>query len=120
MVPASQCIRPDDPAFIAAFSLGVVFAVVLAGSLVRLERELAGRRRAGLYRSLAWGAAEALAFVVPIAMTALFDKWQHPDRSLCTSLVWRWYFVPPVVLVATGIAWGILRAAGHRRTTRHA
>ena len=120
MAAASQCIRPDDPAFIAAFVLGVAFAILLARTLVRLEQQLAGTSRTVLYRSLAWGVAEALAFVVPIALTALLDKWQHPERSLCTSLVWRWYFVPPIVLVVTGIAWGILRAAGERRSTRRA
>ncbi len=119
MVSGSQCIRPDDPAFIAAFGLGIAFAVFLARALVGLEARLAGRKLAWLYRSLAWGVAEGLAFVVPIALTALLDKWQHPERSLCTSLVGRWYFVPPIVLVVTGIAWGILRAAGQRRATGH-
>ena len=121
MATATQCIRPDDPAFIAAFGLGIAFAVFLARILGGLESRLTGTKLAGLYRSVAWGAAEGLAFVGPIALTALLDRWQHPERSLCTSLVWRWYFVPPVVLVVTGIAWGIRRAAGHelgrRRTT---
>src|SRR5512143_1156328 len=119
MASASQCIRPDDPAFIAAFGLGVVFAVFLARALVGLETRLTGRGLAWLYRSLAWAVAEGLAFVVPIALTGVLDKWQHPERSLCTSLVWRWYFVAPVVLVVTGVAWGILRAAGQRRATGH-
>ncbi len=120
MGSANQCIRPDDPAFIAALVLGVAFAILLARTLVRLEERLVGSSRAMLYRSLAWGVAEGLAFVAPIALTALLDKWQHPERSLCTSLVWRWYFVPPVVLVATGVAWGILRAAAQGRRTKHA
>ena len=120
MGSASQCIRPGDPAFIAAFVLVVAFAVFLARILVNLEPRLAGSGRAVLYRSLAWGVAEGLAFVVPIALTALLDKWEHPERSLCASLVWRWYFVPPIVLVATGMGWGIVRAAGQRRTTKHA
>jgi hypothetical protein len=117
---ASRCIRTDDPAFIAAFGLGIAFAVLLARTLVELETKLASRDLAWLYRSVAWLAAEGLAFVVPIALTALLDKWQRPERSLCTSLVWRWYFVPPVALVVIGIAWGILRAAAQRRATGHA
>jgi hypothetical protein len=93
MGPVSQCVRPDDPAFMAAFGLGIAFAVFLASKLVELEARLTGRRLAWLYRSVAWAVAEGLAFIVPIAFTALLDKWAHPERSLCTSLVWRWYFV---------------------------
>ena len=40
MPSATQCIRPDDPAFIAAFGLGIVFAVFLAPALVGLETRL--------------------------------------------------------------------------------
>ena len=45
-------------------------------------------------RSLAWGAAEAAVFVGPMVLTVILYAWQHPERELCTSLLWRWYFLP--------------------------
>ena len=118
MEATSQCIGPHEPAFVASFVAGVGFAVFLASVLVRLERRLQGKRMAFVYRSLAWGAAEIVAFVAPIAFAAVLDRWAHPERTLCTSLVWRWYFVPPVVLVVTGVTWGVLDAFAQRRAPR--
>jgi len=63
----------------------------------------AGRTQAsGLYRSLAWGEAEALAFVVPIAMTPIFDKCSIQTEAV-TSLL-AVVFVPRCSR-GTGIAW---------------
>ena len=101
MPSATQCIRPDDPAFIAAFGLGIVFAVFLARALVGLETRLTKKGLAWLYRSFAWAVAEGLAFVVPIALTGLLDKWQHPERSLCSLWSGGGTSRPPVVLVVT-------------------
>jgi len=51
-------------------------------------------------RSLAWAAAEGAVLVGPIALTIGLYAWQHPERAPCTSLVWRWYFLPPVCSMA--------------------
>jgi hypothetical protein len=111
----SQCIGPNEPAFIAGLAVGLVGAVLLARGLVKLEPKLQGKRKLFMRRSLAWAAAEGAVFVGPMALTIGLYAWQHPDRQLCTSLVWPWYFLPPVVLVATGVVWGVCEAVLQRR-----
>lgn len=118
MDSTSQCIGPNEPAFIAGLAAGLVGAVFLARALVKLEPKLQGRRNVFLRRSLAWAAAEGAVFVGPMALTIGLYAWQHPGRQLCTSLVWPWYFLPPVVLVVTGVVWGVGNAALQRREDR--
>ena len=115
METASQCIGTHEPAFVAGIAFGVVLAILLAGMLVRFESTLRGKSLAFVRRSLAWGLAEGVAFVGPSALTMGLYAWQHPERELCTSVVWRWYLVPPAVLVVTGIAGGVWTAALQRR-----
>lgn len=117
MDPGSQCIRPDDPAFVAALALGVVGAVVLGALLARFERTLKDHSVRNLRRHGAWLLGLAAAFGGPIALTALFDSWLHPGRKLCTSLVGQWFFLPPAVVVATGVIFGVLEAR-HRTAGR--
>jgi hypothetical protein len=40
--------------------------------------------------------------------------WQHPGEGLCTPLVWKWFFLPPIVLFMTGALWAV------RERNRHA
>lgn len=110
MSEGSQCIRPDDPAFLAALVTGLVGSVLLGILLARFERTLGDHSVMNLRRQIAWLLGLAASFVGPIALTALLDSWQHPERTLCTSLVWRWYFLPPVVLFVTGVIFGVLEA----------
>ena len=110
MDPGSQCIRPDEPAFIAALVTGLLVSVLLGVLLARFERTLQDHSILNLRRHVAWLVALATVFVGPIALTALLDSWQHPGRTLCTSLVWRWYFVPPAGLFVTGVIFGVLEA----------
>jgi MFS family permease len=87
-------------------AMALTGAVLLGIVLARLERrrpDLRGR----LVRNLAWFGALAITFVVSIALTVLVYWVLHPDRQPCTSLVWRWFFLPPVVLFVTGVVWGI-------------
>ena len=118
MEPASQCIGTHEPAFIIALAIGLAGAVLLAGALVKLEARLRGKSLAFVRRSLAWGAAEAAVFVGPMVLTVGLYAWQHPERELCTSLVWRWYFLPPVVLVVTGVSWGVWNAVLQHRLAK--
>ena len=110
-----QCIGPNEPAFIAGLAAGLVGAVLLARGLVKLEAKLQAKRKVFLRRSLAWAAAEGAVFVGPMALTVGLYAWQHPGRQLCTLLVWPWHFLPPVVLVATGVVWGVCNAVLQRR-----
>ncbi len=98
-----------------AMALGLASAVLLARALVRLEAKLQGAPRVFLRRSLAWAAAQGAVFVGPILLTVGLYACQHPGRQLCTSLVWRWYFAPPVLLVVVGVSWGVLNAVPRRR-----
>jgi hypothetical protein len=122
MNAGSQCIRPDDPAFVAALATGLVLSMLLGILLARYERTLHDHGVLNLRRHVAWLVGLASAFVAPIAMTALFDSWLHPGRGLCTSLVWRWFFIPPVALLVTGVVFGVLeakrRAAGPNEAGR--
>jgi hypothetical protein len=34
--------------------------------------------------------------------------------------VWRWYFVPPILLVVVGVSSGVLSAAQQRRVSKQA
>lgn len=120
MDPTSQCIGPNEPAFVAGLAIGVITAVLLAGVLVRLESKLQGKSMVFVRRSLAWAAAEAAVFIGPIALTVGLYAWQHPEKELCTSLIWRWYFLPPVVLVITGVFWGVCNAVLQRRAPKQA
>ncbi len=116
MEPGSQCIGPGDPAFVAALALGVVAAVVLGVLLARLERTLTNHSVWNWRRHVAWLLGLAAAFGGPIALTALFDSWLHPGRPLCTSMVGQWFFLPPAVVFATGVVFGVLEA--RQRTAR--
>jgi hypothetical protein len=98
-------------------ALGLVSAILLARALVRAEARLRSKPHVFLRRSLAWAAAQAAVFVGPILLTVGLYAWQHPGRQPCTSLVWQWYFVPPVVLVVVGVSWGLLNAAQQGRTS---
>jgi hypothetical protein len=118
--PASQCIGTSEPAFMVAMALGLASAVLLAGALVGLERKLQGRPHVFVRRSLAWAAAQAAVFVGPILMTVGLHAWQYPERQPCTSIVWRWYFVPPILLVVVGVSWGVLSALQQRRLSKRA
>jgi uncharacterized BrkB/YihY/UPF0761 family membrane protein len=110
MSQVSQCIRPDDPVFLAALVTGLVVSVLLGILLARFERTLQDHSVMNLRRHVAWLVALGVSFVGPIVLTALLDSWQHPERTVCTSLVWRWYFLPPVVLFVTGAIFGVLEA----------
>jgi hypothetical protein len=118
MEPASQCIGTSEPAFMIAMALGLASAALLARALVRLEAKLQGRPHVFVRRSLAWAAAQGAVFVGPILLTVGLHAWRHPERQLCTSLVWRWYFVPPILLVVVGVSWGVLNAARQRRVSK--
>lgn len=110
MEPGSQCIGTNDPAFVIAMVLGLASAVLLAAALVGYEAVLQAKSHVFLRRSLVWAIAQVLVFVGPVALTIALYALLHPDRTLCTSLVWRWYFAPPVVLVVVGVTWGLLKA----------
>jgi hypothetical protein len=112
---ANLCIGTQEPAFQISLAIGVVAAVLLAGALVKLEATLQGKTFVALRRSLAWAAAEAVVLVGPMVLTVLLHALLHPEQELCTSLVWRWYLLPPVVLVVAGVAGGVLAAVHQRR-----
>lgn len=120
MEPASQCIGTHEPAFMISMGVGLASAVLLARALVILEAKLQGKPHLFVRRSLAWAAAQAAVFAGPILLTIGLYAWQHPDRQLCTSLVWRWYFVPPFALVFVGVSWGVLNAVQQGRASKHA
>ena len=85
MEPGSQCITPDDPAFVAALGLGLVGAVVLGVLLARFERSLKDHSVWNLRRHGAWVLGLAVAFAGPIALTALFDSRLHPGKNAYES-----------------------------------
>ena len=65
-----------------------------------------------------WAAAQGAVFVGPMLLRIGLYAWQHPERELCTSLVWRWYLAPPILLVIVGMSWGVVHAALQRRVSK--
>ncbi len=107
MNPPSQCVGPNDPAFIVALAAGLIAALLLSSVLGRLGRPRRGPPRPRLYRDLTWFAMLAAVFFGTIILMEWLYSWEHPGVELCTTLVWRWFFLPPVVLFVSGALWGI-------------
>jgi hypothetical protein len=104
--PASLCIGLGEPSFIASLAAGIVLALLLGVVLGRLERTVDGSPMSQARRNLVWFAAlVAVVFGELVLLDRLFAL-QHPGEALCTSLVWPWFFVPPIVLFVTGALWG--------------
>jgi hypothetical protein len=64
-------------------------------------------------RNLTWFAALAALVSGQLTLLERLHALRHPGEALCTSLVWRWFFVPPIVLFVTGALWGV-----HERNRR--
>ena len=119
MTAGSQCIGPREPAFIMAMIVALLVSVVVGMVLARWERTrptLAGR----VVRNVAWFGALLVSFAGSIGLTGLFNWILHPERQLCTSLVWRWFFVPPLVAFITGVVLGAREQSRQRRLTGEA
>ena len=105
--PAELCIETTDPAFVGALAAGVAAAVALSFALGRLERPVRGRLIPQLYRNFIWFGVLTALFVGTIALMHVLFQWGHPGMVLCTSLIWRWLFAPPILLFVGGAAWGV-------------
>ncbi len=106
----SVCIAPSEPAFVVALGVGVVGAVLLARLLVQAEPRFQKSGSAFLHRSIAWLAAEVVAFAGPIGLTFGLFWLEHPGQVVCTANIGRWFFVPPVLLVTVAVLWGVCSA----------
>lgn len=92
--------------FLVALAAGVLGALFLSLGLGRLERPRAGPPLSQGHRNLLWFLALATTFVGPMLVLGRLFAWQHPGATLCTSLVGRWFFLPPVVLFVAGAICG--------------
>jgi hypothetical protein len=105
--PGELCISSAHPAFLGAMTVGIAAALVLSVALGRLERRLRGVPLSQLYRNLIWfGVLSALFFGTVALLNVLFLS-MHPDLTLCTSLIWRWLFVPPILSFVGAVTYGI-------------
>ena len=114
MNPASLCIGTGEPAFIVALSAGVAGSLLLGVILGRMERRAQGSPLPQAWRNLAWFAALSVVVAGQLILLHRLFAWQHPGEELCTSLVWKWFLLPPIVLFMTGALWGA------RERNRHA
>jgi hypothetical protein len=113
--PASLCIGTSEPAFIISLATGVAGSLVLGVILGKMERTAPGSQPLPqAWRHLAWFAALATVVVIQLLLLDRLFGWRHPGLVLCTSLVWKWFFLPPIVLFVTGALWGV------RERNRHA
>ena len=107
MNSASLCIGPSEPSFIVALSAGVAGSLLLGVLLGRME---GGGREVPLSparRNLVWFAALVVTVGGQLLLLDRLFTWQHPGEVLCTSFVWKWFFLPPIILFLTGALWGV-------------
>jgi hypothetical protein len=76
------------------------------GLLGRMERATRGPLSQAR-RNLVWFAALLVTVGGQVLLLDRLFTWQHPGEVLCTSLVWKWFFLPPIVLFLTGALWGV-------------
>jgi hypothetical protein len=107
MSTGSLCIGLIDPAFLAAFGLGLIGALALAFGMGRLEPRVDRHEISVRERNLRWFAAMVATWLGPILLLFLFFRWVHPGQTLCTAIVGNWFFLLPAVLLVTGALFGV-------------
>jgi hypothetical protein len=118
MNPATQCITAADPTFIASMGTGVGLALGLGALLLWVDRRRAAAPLSAPLRNGLWFGALAASFAAPIVLLGRLFAWRYPGATLCTSLIWPWFFVPPAVLFLAAFFGPRLSAAAPNDTTR--
>ena len=100
---AVHCIGPTEPAFVAAFVIAVLAALLATAPLRRLGGRVTTPSRRRVYLPLLWGCAALMLFVGTVALTHFLYYLSHPRVMLCTAFVWPAFLVAPVTLLVRGM-----------------